>query len=105
MKAGLHMGGQSRWLRPGTLAVAPGGDWDLLINAWGLRTPWTTPKRFHRRLPLLCYSKAFEKPGLGQKGVSQWFLRSLLKKRVRRVILSLCGGVSARDYVLFELLR
>ncbi len=39
-----------------------------------LRTPWTTPKRFHRRLPLLCYSKAFEKPGLGQKGVSQWFL-------------------------------
>ncbi len=34
-----------------------------------LRKAWKTSKRFHRRL--LSYSKAFEKPGLSQKGISQ----------------------------------
>ncbi len=42
-----------------------------------LGTHWKTSKRFHRRPSLLSYSKAFEKPGLGQKGVPQCFPKSL----------------------------
>ena len=46
----------------------------VLLQQVPQRTPWKTSKRLHRRLSLLSYSKAFQKPGLSRKGVSQCFL-------------------------------
>ncbi len=35
--------------------------------------PAKTSERFHTRLSLFSYNKAFQKPGLSQKEVSQYF--------------------------------
>ncbi len=37
-------------------------------NSFCQRKVWKTPKRFHRKLSLLSYNKAFEKPGPSRKG-------------------------------------
>ncbi len=49
----------------------------VLLQQVPQRTPWKTSKRLHRRLSLLSYSKAFQKPGLSRKGVSQCFLSGI----------------------------
>ncbi len=74
--------------------------------SYPIGTPWKTSKCFHRRLSLLSYSKAFQKPGLSRKGFSQCFHGTrLLFRPGLRWSLAGCGGGGLIQRLTYRLPR